>query len=200
MILYGRNLSPYVRRVAVWLGLQGRAVETRPLATAEDFEAILAANPVGRVPTLELDDGTRLIEAWAICDWLDDAAPERRLVPAAGPARRETLQRLALASATADKAVALVYDRNRRPEALHWADWIARLTRQVAGGLAAMEAVAPEAGFFGGDAPDGADVGFVCAFDFIGVMHPEIAGGPYPRLAALSARANALASFADTRP
>jgi glutathione S-transferase len=31
MILYGRFLSPFVRRVAVWMNLQGRAFEHAPV-------------------------------------------------------------------------------------------------------------------------------------------------------------------------
>ena len=120
MILYGRNLSPFARRVAIWAALQGRDLERRELTVmGEDFEKIRAVNPVARVPALVLDDGTKLIESFAICDWLDETAPGgRRLVPARGEARRDCLQRLALANSVAEKAVAMVYERNRRPEQL----------------------------------------------------------------------------------
>jgi glutathione S-transferase len=43
MILYGRNLSPYARRVAIWCALQGRDIERRELMVAgPDFEEIKA--------------------------------------------------------------------------------------------------------------------------------------------------------------
>ena len=199
MILHGRNLSPYVRRVAVWMTLQGRAFEQRPLAVTEDYAEIVALNPLGRVPILELDDGTLLTESWAICDWLDDDLPERRMVPATGPARRGTLQRIATAQATTDKVVALVYDQTRRPAQFHYAPWIERLEGQIARGLGALEAAAPD-GFFGGDRPDGADVAIVCAFEMAAHMHPGLLDGGFPRLAAHAARAGTLAAFADTRP
>jgi len=146
VILYGRDLSPYARRVAIWARLQGRALERRALAATDprDAEAIRAVHPGLRVPVLELEDGTRLIESFAICDWLDETVPEgRRLVPASGPARRDGLQRIALAHATTEKIVALVYERNRRPETLHWPEWQERLAGQVRGGFAALEAAAP---------------------------------------------------------
>ena len=47
MILYGRNLSPFRRRVAIWCALQGRQLERRELMVAGlDFEAITATKPV----------------------------------------------------------------------------------------------------------------------------------------------------------
>jgi glutathione S-transferase len=39
----------------------------------------LAVNPVGEVPTLERDDGTRLTESLAICRWLEEQYPEPNL-------------------------------------------------------------------------------------------------------------------------
>jgi glutathione S-transferase len=204
MILYGRNVSPFTRRVAIWLTLQGRPFEHRQLSVADpqEFEEVKAANPTGRVPALVLDDGVRLVESWAICDWLDETAPEgKRLIPESGLARRTTLQRIAAAQAVAEKAVALVYDRNRRPEEHHYPDWIARLSGQVSAGLADLETAAPEAGWFGGDAPDGADIAFVCMTDFVVMMHPDLLDAArFPRLVAHAARADALEAFAATRP
>ena len=200
MILYGRNRSPYARRVAIWMRLQGRDFEQRPVIVAEEAALMGRLNPIGRVPVLELEDGTRLLESWAICDWLDEDMPERRLVPASGPTRREALQRIALAQGTTDKVVALVYDQTRRPAQFHYAPWIERLQGQVTGGLAAMDAAVPEHGFYGGGAPDGADVATVCAYEMAAQMHPALVGEGYPRLAAHAARAGALPAFADTRP
>jgi glutathione S-transferase len=202
MILYGRDLSPFARRVAIWCALQGRVPERRKIAIAgADFDEIRAHNPVVRVPILILDDGTHLIETFAICDWLEETAPEgRRLVPERGLARRDCLQRIALANSVAEKAVAMVYEKNRRPEALHWADWQERLAGQIRGGLAAMEASAPAEGFHGGAAPDGSDIAAVCAVQFVEATNPWLLEPGYPRLAALVGRAMAIPAVAETVP
>jgi len=202
MILYGRNLSPFVRRVAIWCALQGREVERREITVAgADFEEIKAHNPVARVPILILDDGTHLIESFAICDYLDETAPGgRRLVPASGKARMACLQRLAVANSTAEKAVAMVYERNRRPEQFHWRDWQARVAGQVQGGLAALDAAVPETGWAGGDSIDGSDIATVCAYQFVEVMNPWLLEPGYPRLKAFAERAMALAPIAATKP
>lgn len=202
MRLYGRNLSPYARRVAIWCALQGRVldrVEESALDPAFQ-DRLREENPGRRVPILVLDDGTRLIETFAICDWLDETAPEgRRLVPASGLARRDCLQRIALAHQTTEKVVAMMYEKNRRPEALHWADWQERIAGQVRDGFAAMERAAP-AGLFGGDAPDGSDVAFVCAVHQAEVTNPWLLDTAGPALKGLCARAMEMAPFRETYP
>lgn len=202
MILYGRDLSPYVRRVAIWASLQGRAVERRPLAAmGPEWDQIRAHNPVGRVPILILEDGTHLIETFAICDWLEETAPEgKRMIPAGGLRRRDCLQRIALANAVAEKTVALVYEKNRRPEALHWEPWLERVVSQIRGGLAAMEAAAPAAEFHGGAAPDGSDIAQVCAYQMVAATNRWVLEPGYPALSALADRAMGIPAFAETDP
>lgn len=202
MILYGRDLSPFVRRIAIWCEMQGRKVERRPImVTGDDFATLKTLNPVGRVPVLELDDGTRLIESYAIGDWLDETSPNGvRLVPVSGEARRDALQRLALAAGVAEKAVSLVYERNRRPENFHWKEWQQRVVGQVQGGLSAMDAALPEAGWSGGDRPDAGDVSAVIAYQFVEATNPWVLEPGYPRLAAFVARAMELPEVSASKP
>lgn len=58
-------------------------------AGGEDFRQI---NPLGYVPVLELNDGTRLLEGPAILQYLADLAPERHLAPRPGDFARYLLQ------------------------------------------------------------------------------------------------------------
>ncbi|WDR00922.1 glutathione S-transferase N-terminal domain-containing protein [Devosia sp. J2-20] len=51
LVLYGGKRSPFVRRVAIWLGLQGRKFERRPVDLfGADFESFRA--PLSRVAVL----------------------------------------------------------------------------------------------------------------------------------------------------
>jgi len=207
MILYGRDLSPYARRIDIWCALQGRTVERRKIAPmGETWGEVRAHNPVGRVPVLVLEDGTELIETWAICDWLEETAPDgKRLIPAEGVVRRDCMQRLALANSVTEKTVAMVYEKNRRPEQYQFPDWQERLTTQVRSGLAAMERkVQDEAGvdgFFGGETPDGSDVAFAVAYQMLEATNPWLIEPAAPALAAHAARlAEAVPLFAETVP
>jgi glutathione S-transferase len=202
MILYGRNLSPFVRRVAIWCGLQGRKIERREVAVAgAGFDEIKQHNPVVLVPVLILDDGTHLIESFAICDYLDETAPNgSRLIPDGGAARMTSLQRLALGHATAEKAVAMVYERNRRPEEFHWRDWQQRIAGQIQGGLAELNRVVPGEGWSGESGPDGGDIAAICAYQYVEVTNPWLLEPGYPRLKALADRGMKIGAVAATKP
>lgn len=202
MILYGRMLSPFARRVAIQAALQGHSLERRDLLVqGDDFERLKAMNPVARIPVLELDDGTLMIESWAICDWLDETSPSGlRMLPAEGIARRDAAQRLAIASGVAEKAVALVYERNRRPEDYHWMDWQQRLVAQIQGGLKRLDETAPDTAWFGGENPDISDIATVIAWDFLQITNPWVLADGYAQLQAFVERANEVPEIGSTRP
>ena len=116
MILVGQYDSPNVRRVAVTLGVLGFAFDHDTRSVFGDFDSMRTVNPLGRIPSLILADGTTLIDSAAILDWLDQTVgPERALLPPGGLARQQALQRLALASGVIDKVMASAYERLVRP-------------------------------------------------------------------------------------
>ena len=63
--------------------------KTHKLPDGSDYYAV---NPLGYVPLLELDDGTRLREGPAIMQYLADQAPLKNLAPANGTLPRYRLQ------------------------------------------------------------------------------------------------------------
>ncbi|WP_374440536.1 glutathione S-transferase family protein [Stella sp.] len=199
MILVGRYLSPFVRRTAITLKLYGMAFEHRPLSTMTDMDAIRKLNPVGRVPVLILDDGESLIDSAAILDHLDETAgPARALVPPAGPERRRVLNRVAIAVGTMEKAVGYVYETKRRPAERQHQPWIDNLKSQVAGGLAALEAIDGQP-WLAGPSMTQADVSAAVLVDFLRTMAPDLLpAGAYPKLEALAARLGALPAFQET--
>ncbi len=62
--------------------------KTHKLDDGTDYYTI---NPLGYVPLLELDDGTRLTEGPAIVQYIADSAPEKKLAPPAGTLARYRL-------------------------------------------------------------------------------------------------------------
>ena len=201
LVLHGGKRSPFVRRVAIWLGLQERPFERRPVDLfGADFESFRARNPLSRVPVLGTPDGD-LIETAAIIDYLETtAAPRHRLLPEPGPGRVACQQIIALANAVAEKGVAYVYETERRPAGLVWADWADRLRSQIEQGLAVLEARTPASAWFGGASPNGADAAVVAMIDFLGTVEGLEAPAEAPKLLALSLRSRALPAFATTHP
>lgn len=80
--------SPYARMVRVALAETGLAarVPREEVTLRDPASALLPFNPVGRVPTLLLEDGTVLTEALLILSYLDRQHGGARLMPEA-PAR-----------------------------------------------------------------------------------------------------------------
>ena len=84
--------SPYARMVRVALLETGLMARVTPVEVTlrDPASALLPFNPVGRVPSLELDDGTVLSESLLILPFLDRLHDGARLIPAE-PARLAAL-------------------------------------------------------------------------------------------------------------
>ena len=198
MILVGQYDSPYVRRVAISLRVLGFAYEHDTRSVFGDFDSIRKTNPTGRIPALVLDDGAVLVDSGVILDYLDEeVGPERALIPRSGPARRQALHRVALASAAIDKAGAANYERLLRPQQYQWPEWIARLETQAVGAIAALEELAWPA-----DAPlDQAAITTVSLLRYLELRSPALAPrARYPNLSALATRCEQRPEFAATYP
>ena len=82
MKLYDLPASPNARRVRIFIAEKGIEIATVPVNMMEgenQTEEYLAKNSLGRMPLLELDDGTCIAESMAICRYLDELNPEPAL-------------------------------------------------------------------------------------------------------------------------
>jgi maleylpyruvate isomerase len=202
-VLHGYFRSAASWRVRIALGLKGVAV--RPvfhhLRRGEQRDAAyLALNPQGLVPALELDDGTVLTQSLAIIEWLDDAYPEPKLLPA-DPVRRARVRAFALVLAADTHPLQNlgVLARLRgmgRPEAEVQA-WAADAN---AAGLAACEALleGTPGPFCFGAAPTLADICLVPQLGNARRFGVEVTR--FPRLLAAEAACLVLSAFADAVP
>ena len=83
MKLYDNAFAPSPRRVRMFLAEKGLAferVEVDITAGATGQAEFLAINPMGEVPVLELEDGTRLTESLAICRYIESMHPQPPLL------------------------------------------------------------------------------------------------------------------------
>lgn len=137
--LYYSPTSPYARKVRVLireLGLHARIAEAT-MTPLDDPAALLAANPLAKVPALALDDGSALYDSRVICAWLlahRDAAP-------AGPgaaAHWQTQRRAALAEGLIDAAVAMTMEA-RRPAPQQSSYWLGRWTHAIERAVRVLE-------------------------------------------------------------
>lgn len=199
MILIGQYDSPFVRRVGIAMRLYGLAFEHRPWSTFADADKIRPHNPLTRVPTLVLADGTALLESGAIIDYLDSLIPaDNALFPRQEPARHRALRVASLACGLADKAVSLFYEK--RLHADPSASWEQRCTLQMRGVLALLENErrASAHSYWAGNRIGHADVALACALRFLNEAHPGLADmEQFPALGAHAARLEAMPVFQE---
>lgn len=181
MLLIGQFDSPFVRRVGITLEKYGCPYEHRPYAVFRDADQIARFNPLRKVPTLVLDDGTVLTESLVCLDVLDEDFAARHghdsarlLLPRQGPVRRAGLRLCGFSTGLCEKAVSLVYEHVLREEPL--AKWTARCETQIRGTLALLEheCATRNGEYMLGDAMSHADIALVTAMTFIGEAHPDL--------------------------
>lgn len=83
MKLHTSLRAPNPRRVHMFLaekGIEIECVQVRLDGQGNRAPELLARNPFGRVPVLELDDGRSLSETRAICSWFEAQQPEPNLM------------------------------------------------------------------------------------------------------------------------
>ncbi len=83
MLLYDTKTAPTPRRVRIFLAEKGIEVPTKQidLQKGENLSPEMRAkNPLGKIPVLELDDGTCISESDAICTYFEELHPENPLL------------------------------------------------------------------------------------------------------------------------
>ena len=82
MKLYDTAMAPNPRRVRIFLAEKGINVDKVPIDLGKGEHQLpeyLEKNALGRVPVLELDDGTCIAESVAICRYFEEEQPEPAL-------------------------------------------------------------------------------------------------------------------------
>src|SRR5262249_20616302 len=105
--------SPFVRKVRIAASVLGldREIGLAPADT------VRLQNPLGKIPSLVLEDGTVLFDSRVILEYLDHRAGGGRIIPTDIDARLAALRLQALADGIMDASVLLVYEgRWRAPE------------------------------------------------------------------------------------
>ena len=125
MKLIGSLTSPYVRKVRIVLAekkIEYEFVIDSPWTPESNVPNI---NPLGKIPVLVLDDETPLFDSRVISEYLDNVAPNNKLMPAPNRERTEIKRWEALADGICD-AAALLFLEKKRPAKQQSAEWIAR--------------------------------------------------------------------------
>lgn len=202
MKIVGLLDSPFVRRTVITARMLGIPFEHQSLSVFRNFDEFHAINPLAKAPTLVLDDGEVLVDSTHIIDWFERTAPARRSLLPADPAQLlRCLQLTGFGLSAAEKGVHRVYETKVRPPESRDAGWLRRVEGQIRDTFGELEKrVGGDADWLCGSTPTQADITVAVAWRFIHATAPGlVADSDYPRLAALSAQAEALPAFMAAR-
>jgi maleylacetoacetate isomerase len=200
MILYDYFRSSAAYRVRTALNLKGLAYERRDVKLLENQQrspAHLARNPQGLVPALEVD-GKVITQSLAIIEWLDARHPEPRLIPADPDARAAAIARALVVAADIHPLNNLRVMRRLKDMGVDEAGRDEWTRHWIAEGFTALEAMAGDGPFLGGDASGVADLFLVP--QMYNARRFDTPLTDFPRLVAIDAACTALPAFAAAHP
>jgi glutathione S-transferase len=199
MKLIGSLASPYVRKVRIVLAEKKIEYELLLQSSPED-PVMLAANPLGRIPVLVLDDGTPLFDSPVIVEHIDNVTPNNKLFPTPNRERTEVKRWEALADGVLDAAVSARME-SLRPEGEQSAAFLRRQHEVIQRSLAFMAAELGEGAYCMGTPFTLADIAVGTALGYLRFRFADIDWGQaYPNLARLYDKLMLRPSFQETRP
>ena len=196
---YWRSSSAYRVRIALNLkGVEYRSVTVNLLDGEQRKSAYRSVNAQGLVPALAIGDEV-ITQSLAIIDWLDRRFPDPVLIPADPFARAQALGRAQVIAADIQPLQNLrVLGHLRDEMAAGEGQVTAWIHRWIGEGFAALEEAAPDAGLFGGDCPDIADVFLVP--QITNALRYKLPMAPYPKLTRIDAALRKIDAFAKAAP
>ena len=190
MKLLASPTSPYARKLRVIAHELGISLPMEDTAPMTDPASLLAANPLGKVPALVLDDGNAIIDSPVIAAFLLASVPGQKLLPQSGHAHWQGRTTEALADGVLDAAIIL---RFNMAQGITSGPWVDRQYRAIERALSVMNTRV-----------EGSDFGDICiavACDYLSFRFPDLDWrGHNPALVELADRLLATTAFEATRP
>jgi glutathione S-transferase len=191
MKLLASHASPYTRKVRVVLAEKKIECDMELVDVAPAENPVNPHNPLGKIPTLVLDDGAALYDSRVIVEFLDHASPLNRLIPAESRERVQVRRWEALADGVLDAGILV---RN----GFQLEKQIARMRR----GMARLAAELEGRPWCQGERYSLADIALGCCVGWLGFRKPGNIDWPaeYPVPARHYAKLMERPAFADTAP
>jgi glutathione S-transferase len=201
MKLLGGTISPYTRKVRVVLAEKKIECDFEIADVNPVDNPVNAHNPLGKVPTLVLDDGTALYDSRVIVEFLDSVSPISRLIPEATRDRVAVRRWEALADGVLDAGLLVRYEsvRDKKEQSAAWSGkQLARMKR----GMEQITKELGERGYCHADRYSLADIALASCMGWLDFRKP---GGvdwrkDYPAVARHYDKMMERAAVADTVP
>ena len=202
MKLIGSLTSPYVRKVRVVLA-EKKLDYNFVLEDVWGSDAILASNPLGKVPCLVMEGAEAVFDSRVIVEYVDTLSPVGKLIPSSGRERVEVRTWEALADGMIDAAIAARLEATwaGRSEAQRSQAWIGRQQVRIAATLKSISQGLGDKAYCVGTHFSLADIAVGCALGYLDFRFPQNDWrAEYPNIVRLADKLAALQSFIDTLP
>lgn len=198
MILRTSLTSPFGRKprlAAAVLGLSGR-IEVELADFLDETDSLRRQNPLGKIPTLVLADGSTLYDSRVILEYLDHLAGGGRILPSEPAVRFAALRLQALGDGILDAGVLRRLETMFRDEPQRSAGWLTYQGGKMSRALDTLEVAPPsDSDIFVGE------IAVACALGFIDFRLGDDWRSARPRLAGWYERfAGRCPGFAETAP
>jgi glutathione S-transferase len=202
MKLIGSLTSPYVRKVRIVMAEKKLDYQFE-LEDVWGSDAILAINPLGKVPCLVLEGREAVFDSRVIVEYLDARSPVGRLIPEPNRERTEVRTWEALADGVLDAAILARLEGHwpGRTDEQRSSAWIARQLTRIHASLTVMSATLGERAWCCGTHLTLADIALGCTLGYLDFRFPDVAWrAAHPNLTRLFDKLSVRQSFIDTAP
>jgi len=199
MILRSSPSSPFVRKVRIAVALLGfdKEVTIERADTTDPNDSIRQMNPLGKIPTLIVEDGSTIYDSRVILDYLDGRAGGGKIIPREAGPRLAALRLQALCDGILDASILTVYEGRFRKQEMHEPKWLDHQAGKIARALGALEAAPPPLD----PLPNVGQIALACALGYRDFRFGGSWRSEHPRLVAwLDNFAARVPAFAATKP
>jgi glutathione S-transferase len=171
MKLLSAPASPFARKVRIVLAEKRIDCDIESVNVQPQDNPVNIHNPLGKVPTLVLDDGTAIYDSRVIVEFLDNTTANSRLIPQDNRERIAVRRWEALADGVLDAGLLIRYE-SLRPQGEQSAAWTAKQAARLQRGLAQLQKDLGARLWCQGERYTLADIALGCCLGWIGFRKP----------------------------
>lgn len=171
MKLLSAPASPYSRKVRIVLAEKRIDCDIERVDVQPQDNPVTPHNPLGKIPTLLLDDGTAIYDSRVIVEFLDNMTANSRLIPQDNRERIAVRRWEALADGVLDAGLLVRYE-SLRPAGEQSAAWSAKQAARIRRGLAQMESELGARAWCQSERYTLADIALGCCVGWLGFRKP----------------------------
>ena len=199
--LIGANTSPYARKVRIVLAEKKIDYQYVTEDVWAANSTIMQVNPLGKVPTLIMEDGGAVFDSRVIVEYLDTLTPVHRLIPQSGRERVEVRSWEALADGLIDAAILVRLENTQRTEGQRSPAVIARQMAKIEAALTAMANGLADQDWCASKRYTLADISVGCALGYLDFRFPALDWrSPNENLGKLMEKLSKRPTFQETAP